>query len=69
MMTRVKKPKNSDESIEDEVNTLRSEVQRLRMLVEMLMDIVVEMNDDFDMEDELPGFLQPNHSFDINSAM
>ena len=69
MMNRVKKPKNSDESIEDEVNMLRSEVQRLRMLVEMLMDIVVEMNDDFDMEDELPGFLQPNHSFDINSAM
>ena len=69
-MVRVKKPgKKSDESIEDEMEMLRSEVKRLRMLVEMLMDIVVEMNEDFDFEEETQGLLQPNHTFDVNSAM
>ena len=61
--------KKNRQELDDEVKMLRSEVKRLRMLVEMLMDLVAEMNDDFDTEEELPGFVQPGNSFDINSAM
>jgi len=61
--------KKSKQELDEEVKMLRSEVKRLRMLVEMLMDLVVEMNEDLDIEEELPGFLQPGNSFDVNSAM
>jgi len=69
MVKRKTPHKKTKQELDDEVKMLRSEVKRLRKLVEMLMDIVVEMNEDFDIEEELPGFLQPGHTFDINSAM
>ncbi len=72
-MSMISKPKKrlnkTDANITDEVKVLRNEVDRLKTLVEMLMEIVVEMSGDMDSEEEYSNFLQPNHTFDLNSAM
>jgi hypothetical protein len=69
MVTRPKTRKSPKQGLDDEVKMLRSEVKRLKQLVEMLMDIVVDMNDELDFEEDFPGQLQPGHNFDLNSAM